>query len=95
MLEKQNQKIKTSLLTIYFSACVFHWHFFFDILQKECSECAELHAIAKDAKSKIQKIQEDFNRRVDQSNKGLTAKHKQEVGYRLHTTKHGAHSFLC
>lgn len=62
-LAKENQTLKTHV----------------EQLEKECGECAELHAIAKETKAKIQKIQEECNHRVDRSVAGITAKHKQEM----------------
>ncbi|XP_033625978.1 myosin heavy chain, striated muscle-like [Asterias rubens] len=50
-----------------------------DQLEEELSQCGELHALGNDAKERIKKLQQDFNRRLDTNNRTLTQKHKDEI----------------
>ncbi|XP_022091964.1 myosin-4-like [Acanthaster planci] len=50
-----------------------------DELETELSQCSDLHTLGKDTKQRIQRLQDDFNRRLDHNNKVLTQKHKDEI----------------
>ena len=48
-------------------------------VQAQCSECDELHSLARNAKQRIGQIQEDYLKRADDINAMLLEKHKIEV----------------
>ncbi|XP_038070153.1 CAP-Gly domain-containing linker protein 1-like [Patiria miniata] len=50
-----------------------------DELEAELSQCSDLHALGRETKQRIQRLQDDFNRRLDHNNKTLTQKHKDEI----------------